>query len=133
MIGEVTLAKSPALLLIIAIVAAPVVLDACLLSCETPLRASISSGGARACHHSPPAAGVQVRTSAAGCGHHHTAANGIIAAREQALRDLRHSSSDSVSAIQDSVDRPSARICRLSPLRPMDRPSHSPADTPLRI
>ncbi|PYR25600.1 MAG: hypothetical protein DMF98_11665 [Acidobacteria bacterium] len=128
-----TSAKSPALLLIIAIVAAPVVLDACLLSCETPLRAGISSGGAPACHHSRPAAGVQVRTSAAGCRHHHSAANGIIAAREQGLRDLRQSSSHSVSAIRDSVDRTSAGICRLSPLRPMDLPSHSPADTPLRI
>jgi hypothetical protein len=126
-------AKSAALLFIIAIVAAPVVLDACLLSCETPHRASISSGGAPACHHSHPAAGVQLRTSGASCGHHHTAANGILAAREHPVRDLRHSSSDSIAAIWDSVDCTSARIGRSSPLGPVDPPSGLPTNPALRI
>jgi hypothetical protein len=90
--------RAVSVVIAIAIAGAPLVLDACLLSCHAPRAAA--SGGAPACHHSH-AAGVRLRGVPVPCGHDHSDHASVIAAREQFSRSDRSMSTHLPSALLD--------------------------------
>jgi hypothetical protein len=90
-------------LLALALVAAPVVRDACLFMCQTPKHAS--AAGAPSCHHTGAAGGTHLRAPGAPCEHGSGPHENRITAREESRRGWRDADRDGGLAIHDAVAR----------------------------
>jgi hypothetical protein len=132
----VKLARSLVVLIAAALVAAPIVLDACSISCESPVGRMAVNAGAT-CHHPAAAGPAGIRSAPARCGHDHGDQQSVIGTRDHARDQPRPGPGGHRSAIPDcaAIDsRSGAHSPSLDIPGPQSvRTARFPLITPLRI
>src|SRR6188768_3666997 len=84
MIDDVIRARLVVASLVAALLASPVILDACLFTCHTSTSAQADEdGGAPSCHHATEEREVRLERSPASCGHDHSPAPLTMTAKER--------------------------------------------------
>jgi hypothetical protein len=121
-------------LIVVGLVAGPVVLDACLISCHSEDEHRPISG-TPACHHASPNPGAHVKAPVNPCPHDHGANPSTLAARDQDTRGSRDAHCDSglhicvSSAFEGWTSaEPAPLILSTATAR-----AGAPAPTPLRV
>jgi hypothetical protein len=117
-----------------ALVGAPIVLDACSISCEAP--AATAAGTRATCHHAAASRTAWIGTAPTRCGHDHDDQNSVIGSRDQARQLTRPGPASHPSAI--AVSAPAAPAAGMLSVFLADagaRRAHAgpPIVTPLRI
>ena len=132
MIDDVMKVRLVAASLVAALLASPVILDACLFTCHTPtLARADEQSGAPSCHHSAEESDARFEPPPASCGHDHSPAPSTITAKPtdaNAHGDVLLAVLES-AAVQDVANR------GVFIPRSIGAPLHAPsrASTPLRI
>jgi len=128
---QVKLARILVVLIAAALVGAPIVLDACSISCEAP--AGTAAGTGAACHHAAASRTAWIGTAPARCGHDHDDQNSVMGSRDQARQLTRPGPASHPSAI--AVSAPAAGMLSVFLVDAGARRAHAgpPIVTPLRI
>ena len=132
MIDDVRAAlRRAAVLLICGFAAGPVLLDACLISCQDATGAS--SAGVPACHDTDAPTGVRLNSPAKPCGHDHHA-NAATMAAQEASRALRPERSCAALTVVAAVAaRPQSLALPMSHAQPRSVHTNRTMLTPLRV
>ena len=86
MIDDVTKVRLIAASLVAALLASPVILDACLFKCHTPASTEADEdSGALSCHHAAEESDARLEPPPASCGHDHTPTPLTMTAKERAV------------------------------------------------
>jgi len=117
--------------LICGFAAGPVLLDACLFSCQN--LAGASSAGVPACHHTDAPTGVYLNSPVKPCGHDHHA-NAATMASQEASRSVRPvHSSVAVTVAAAIAARPQSWSWPVSHAQPRSVHTNRTLLTPLRV
>jgi hypothetical protein len=123
--------RAAVVVMALAIAAAPLLLDACLLSCHA---AQAAAAGTPSCHHSS-GRGARVHAAPMACSHDYGDRSGVIDAREPSSRAPRDTSPPAAVAVDGLVKVPSSISppSRLIPFHADLQRSRASFDPPLRI
>jgi hypothetical protein len=118
--------------LIVGLAAGPVLLDACLMSCQA---VHDSASTAHACHHAEaPRTGVHLNAPPKPCGHDHHVNAATMATSDHALRVLRLAQTSVGTTVECATATPAQWFSRpMSPAQQRSTDTHRTLLTPLRV